>query len=263
MSIIASVKVNDGIVLAADSATQIHGTDAQGNIGLIKSYYNAKKLFQIGELPIGVMFYGIGNIGKRSVENLLLEFNRLKLTELKKSHSVEQITKELLEFFQTFYTKQFQDVLEQTDASKQPPSFGAFVAGYSYETYYAEEWEFVLPRDSNIKKVRAAEEYGASWRGVPIPFSRLYNGYDPRLINKLRQLGVEDNIIEQAISGFKIPVAYDGMPVKDAINFVRYILQTTIGLAFFEVGPESCSEPIDIAVIYPDQGFKRLEKKDF
>jgi len=51
MSIIASVKVNDGIVLAADSTTQLHGVDAQGNVGVVKLYHNARKLFQLGELP--------------------------------------------------------------------------------------------------------------------------------------------------------------------------------------------------------------------
>ena len=102
MSIIASVKVNNGIVLAADSATQIHGIDVQGNIALIKSYYNAKNLFQIGELPIGVMFYGIGNIGTRSVENLLLECNRDKFADLRGAHSVENISRRLLEVFQEY-----------------------------------------------------------------------------------------------------------------------------------------------------------------
>ncbi len=42
-----------------------------------------------------------------------------------------------------------------------------------------------------------------------------------------------------------------------------YILQTTIGIASFELGPESCSEPIDVAVIYPDQRFEWVEQKEF
>ncbi|MBM3236559.1 hypothetical protein FJZ31_09705 [Candidatus Poribacteria bacterium] len=259
MSIVASVKVNDGIVLATDSTTQIHGTDQQGNIGFVKSYHNVRKLFRLGALPIGVMFYGIGNIGRRSIENLLLEFIRDKLGE---PCSVEEVSGKLLTFFHSFYMEQFKEVLKQVDSSpKQLPLFGAFIAGYSKGTYYAEEWEFVIPRDDKIKKVRDKEAYGASWRGITLPFSRLYNGYDPRLIDALKRLGVDEDIIKQATSGLKSPVIYDGMPVADAINFARYILQTTIGLASFEIGVESCGEPIDIAIILPDGAFKWVEQK--
>ena len=36
MSIVACVKVQDGIALGCDSATQISGRDPQGNIGVLK-----------------------------------------------------------------------------------------------------------------------------------------------------------------------------------------------------------------------------------
>ena len=47
---------------------------------------------------------------------------------------------------------------------------------------------------------------------------------------------------------------YDGMPVQDAINFVKFILKTTIDYVSFEIGPPSCSEPIQTSVIN-EEGF--------
>ena len=63
MTIVASVKVRDGLILATDGMTQIQGRVAQPP-GVLKSYENARKLFQVGELPIGVMTFGLGNIGQ-------------------------------------------------------------------------------------------------------------------------------------------------------------------------------------------------------
>ncbi len=50
------------------------------------------------------------------------------------------------------------------------------------------------------------------------------------------------------------------MPVQDAVKFVEYILKTTIELAYFEIGPKSCSEPISIAVIDSKRNFKWIRE---
>jgi ATP-dependent protease HslVU (ClpYQ) peptidase subunit len=63
MSIIVSLKINDGVVMAADSAT----TFAIGQI-----YENANKIVNlIKGLPIGVMTCGSGGAGNASITTLL------------------------------------------------------------------------------------------------------------------------------------------------------------------------------------------------
>lgn len=52
MTIIASVKAKDGIVLATDSMTQIGNREQDGKMSIVMTYRNAKKLFRIRELPI-------------------------------------------------------------------------------------------------------------------------------------------------------------------------------------------------------------------
>ena len=62
MTIVVTVRVNDGIVLAADSATSF--SDSNGNIA--KVYNNANKIFNLVKgWPVGAMTYGAGALALR------------------------------------------------------------------------------------------------------------------------------------------------------------------------------------------------------
>lgn len=257
MSIIVSVKVRDGIILGADSTTQIYLKDQQGRVGVAKTYSNARKLFQIGDLKIGVMTYGAGNIGNRSAQGWLRDFSeRVKCLPKEEKTSVQKVTVQLLDFLGTEYNTVFKDVPEN-----EKPLIGIFVGGYSKDNAFPEEWEFQLPRKPKVKQVRPQETFGASWRGISLPFSRLHMGFDPRMKDRLKQLGVSEDIIAKALDGWQSSVAYDAMPVQDAINFAYYILRTTVSFNTFELGPPACGGPLDIAVILPDTGFNWVTER--
>lgn len=242
MSIIASVKVHDGLVLGADSAAQMVGRDAAGNVGTIKAYEHAQKLFQLADLPIGLMSYGIGNMGPRSIGSFILEFSRTLTPG--PSYSLEEIANQLYKYLDRVYQETFTG-----DAVK--PELGIFLGGYSAGAPLAEEWEFLLPRDTTPKAVRTPNNFGASWRGVSIPFSRLYNGIDPRMVQRLHDLGVSQEVINQAIQPVALPIVFDGMPMQDAVDFAVFILRTTISVARFEVGIASCGGPLWVAAVTP------------
>ena len=248
MTICAGVKVREGLILGTDSMTQIWGQDQSGNLGVIKTYANAQKLFQVAALPIGLMTYGIGNLGPRSIQGLINDFNRTD----RRDQSVKSVTLELFNFIKPEYDA-------CTGDASRPP-LGFYVAGYSPEESLPEEWEFVLPKDEGILRVRPEDKVGASWRGSDIPFTRLYKGYDPRMLGDLLKHGVKKKVIDSVIKNYESPVAYDGMPVQDAINFVGFILRTTIGVASFEVGPPGCGGPLQLAVILPERGFVWLQQ---
>ena len=244
MTICASVKVRDGLVLATDSMTQIWGQDEAGKRHPIKNYANARKLFQICELPIGIVTYGIGNLGSRSIYGFLRDFS----SDYSEADDVRSITENLYEFINQAYQEQF-------GAEGNLPGLGFFIAGYSPNTAFPEEWEFVLPRDSESRQVRPLDQFGASWRGTNVPFTRLYKGFDPRVVQELEQREVSREVIE-VIKQYESPVVYDGMPVQDAVNFAIFILQTTIGISTFEIGSPSCGGPLQVATVLPEAGFK-------
>ncbi len=251
MTICVSVKVRDGIVLGTDSMTQIIGQLPDGNLAPVKNYSNARKLFQIGALPIAVMTYGVGNLGSRSIQSLVLEFSQ----RYKGDADLETIGNELFEFFQVVYN----DVYAEKDNKMV---LGVYIAGYTSGEPFPGEWEFLLPRDDQVRQVRPLEQFGASWRGTDIPFLRLYKGYDPRAIDELIKAGVSDTLLRETFQHFESPVVYDGMPVQDAINFAVFILNTTIGLSSFEVGNPMCGGPLQVSMILPDSedGIEWIEK---
>src|SRR5690349_7316974 len=105
MSIIVSVKINDGIVLASDSATTFYTAD--GKPGQI--YEHANKIVNLVKgLPIGVMACGAGGIGNASIATLLKDL-RERLSGDNGSHAdwklenknytMELVNKRVNEFF--------------------------------------------------------------------------------------------------------------------------------------------------------------------
>ncbi len=244
MTIVASVKVRDGLVLGTDSMTSI--LDGEGFF--LKSYSNARKLFQIGDLPIAAMTYGAGNMGQRSIENL---FNEFSSVVLKRKTTVESVAKALYVFFKSAYVTAF--------GPNATTVFGLFIAGYSRGSSFPEEWEFELPQSQAPQRVRKPTEFGSSWRGVPIPFIRLYMGFDPRILEELSKRGVERELLLECVTPFQSPIVYDGMPLQDAVNFARFILNTTIGISSFELGVPSCGGPLQVAAITSNNGFEWID----
>lgn len=71
MTIAVSVKVGEGLVMAADSMSSYFDNGV-----LAQSYHHARKLLQLSESPIGILTYGLGDVGGRNLESLLAEFEQ-------------------------------------------------------------------------------------------------------------------------------------------------------------------------------------------
>jgi hypothetical protein len=256
MSIVACVKVYDGIVIGAESMTQllanfpVPGAPGPLQPMHIKSYSNAQKIFQIAGLNVGVLTYGGGNIGNRSMASFVHEFSQNQSAQPANDRSVQAVADRLLAHIRGYYDTAFGALPEP-----QRPVIGFYVAGYSPspDQHLGAEWEFVLPQAQASTPVRPGNVVGASWRGVGIPFSRLFFGVDPRVDGILASLGMDAAAIAQfrQLAGAQLQstVAFDGMPLEDAVGFCKFIIDTTIGIATYEVGNPSCGGPVNIAVI--------------
>ena len=253
MTICVSVKVRDGLVLTTDSMSQIQTADpTTGAVQVIKAYSNARKLFQLGTLPVASMSWGLGNIGNRSIQSFMLEFER---TRIGNTRTVTDLSRELCAMMRTNY-----DIAFNAVAPDQQPVLGFLVAGYAPNAVFAEEWEFEFPNDQLPRLVRAADQFGAAWRGIWFPFFRTFFGMDPRLRANLLTEGVTQTVIDKATSGLQMNVVFDGMPVQDAVNFAQFIAQTTIGAATFDAGAPTCGGPLQVATILPDVGLEWMAK---
>ncbi len=250
MTIVTCVKVRDGLVLGTDSMAHI-----QRGGQFLRSYRNATKLFRVKDLPMGVMTYGLGNVGHRSIESLMREFG----AKLQPSQtSVDSVSKALFKFMKKHYDAQAKTLAED----EQLPALGFFLAGYSDGQVFAEEREFQLPTDSGPNTPLAKEQLGAIWRGVEAPFFRLAKGYGFYVRQRLEAVGVEESVAGELLDDLEIDVVFDGMPVQDAVEYATFILNTTIGYTTFSMELSPCGGPLQVATILPDKTFNWLAKPE-
>lgn len=252
MSIVTSVKVRDGIVLGADGASQIHGETPDGQVGVVKVWYNAQKLFQIGKLNVGVLTYGTGNIGPRSVQGVLQDFSdAVESGEIEDTETIEEIAGELSGFLESSHEAELPETPRE-----EWPGLGIFVAGYSRGQPHGEEWEFAIPASPDPERVRSPNDFGSSWRGVGRPFQRLYKGFDRSLHENLRRAADDEESearIEQLLSQQEARVQFDSMPLQDAAHFAEFVVETTIRLEQFELGAPTCGGPISLGLVTRDE----------
>jgi len=251
VTIVTCVKVRDGLVLGTDSMAHIQ----RGGM-FVRSYRNARKLFQVGDLPMGVISWGLGNLGHRSVESLMREFGeRLKPTQT----SVDGVAKDLFKFMKKHYEKYAEEFEEEED---EMLSLGFLLAGYSEGQVFSEVREFQLPDDSKPSMPAPKELLGATWRGVEAPFWRLATGYGFLVRERLEAAGLKEEEAAALLDDLMIDVVFDGMPVQDAVEYATFILNTTIGYTTFSMELSPCGGPLQVATILPDRTFNWLAKPE-
>jgi hypothetical protein len=165
MTIVVTVKVTDGIVLAADSAASFFGVGQSA----VKIYNNANKIFNLVKgHPIGSMVYGAGGIGSSSVETLSKDLRTLFRTSNGGDHyyidvatyTVNEITDLARTFFEIHYRKEYPEGLENF-------YMGYRICGYSAGASLPEIWEFSIVGDAvrASYQVQTQDEFGLQWAG--------------------------------------------------------------------------------------------------
>lgn len=269
MTIAISMKVNDGVVLAADSASTIMGIDPSGMMGVFNIYDSANKIFNlIKGLPVGAITWGSGSIGQSSISSLAKDFRDLLTKDEHKkinpkNYSVEEISKKFKEFiFDENYQKAFKDW-------KQKPGLGFMVVGYSSGQPLAEEWklDIVNGECEGPYQMRQQGEIGLTWNGVTEAITRLYLGYGTGLGDILKEAGIEESKIKDigklCASKLTVPMVVPPMPIKDAIDLAQFLVETTIQFSRFAPGAPTVGGPIEIAAITKHEGFKWIQRKHY
>jgi hypothetical protein len=132
VTIIVSVKINDGIVMAADSA----GTMPSGQV-----YLHATKITNLCEgLPVGAMSTGAGGIGNESVETLLKDLRR-RFAGRDPAHADWQLDPERYTMEQVAGRLRAFLFEEKAAPCPEPTNLQLRLCGYSASRPLAEVWE--------------------------------------------------------------------------------------------------------------------------
>ncbi len=261
MTIIVSVKINDGVVMAADSA----GTMGSGQI-----YAHANKITNLCEgLPIGAMSTGAGGIGNESVETLLKDLRR-RFAGRDPMHgdwrldperyTMEQVAERLRAFL-------FE---EKAAPCPEPSSLQLRLCGYSAGRPLAEVWEVSMTGQACPPPRRIMDEtgFGVMWDGQYEALNRLILGLGFDVGGALVRHGMPaekaEKLQEELVRELYTTLSVPAMPIQDAIDLARFLVETTIGFVRFAVFlPKSVGGAVQIAAITKHEGFRWVQRSSF
>ncbi len=261
MTIIVSVKINDGIIMAADSA----GTMASGQV-----YAHANKITNLSEgLPVGAMSTGAGGIGNESVETLLKDLGRRfegrdpahpewRLDRAR--YTVEEVAGRLRRFLFD----------EKAALCPDPTNLQLRICGYSAGRPLAEVWEVNMIGQDCPPPRRIMDEtsFGVMWDGQYEALNRLILGLGFDINSALLKHGMAPDaaarLQEELVRDLYATLFAPAMPIQDAIDLARFLVETTIGFVRFAVFmPKSVGGGVDIAAITKHEGFRWVQRKNF
>lgn len=280
MTIAVACCLADGVVMGADSAITIHGTiessDGQPQTGVLQVYGDAEKLFPLFDnLSVAIVTYGLAQLGKRTIQSYIREFeNQYKVDTNPVTWNLEQLSRNLWEFFRKKYRDIFSEpILQQTGKNLEElntddlPQLGFMVGGFSTGQDLPEIWEIIVSESSQEKGViqlREPGNFGSNWRGQIEGVRRFHKGFSfpelDRIIEiLLKYFGgqMNDEIHQQIIKvvqSAEYIIPFDGMPLQEGINYVKFCLDIMINQSKFVIGAPTCSGNVRIAVVRQDCG---------
>lgn len=268
MTVGIAVKVFDGIVLAADSATTVDLGSAGHQL-----YNSANKIFHLDRrYAIGAMTWGLGNVGSASIATIAKDLRRRFMGrdgahsdwELDDSFTVQAVGERLIDMvWGELYSHEF--------AGQSPaPLLGFVVAGYSAGSMQAEAWMVQMDDPGTRPSLDlAAGQDVSGWMAYAQPEAafRLLKGFDPQLMAVLSQhLGPTELAQVDAVLASQIlerPVVIPAMPFADALGLAKYLVDTTVGYRRYVLGPDTVGGQVEIVGISRHEGFKWVSRKHY
>lgn len=266
MTIVVTVRVNDGIVLAADSAASF--SDQAGNV--VKVYNSANKIFNLVKgRPIGAMTYGAGSIGAASISTLSKDL-RVKFTSVGnpyhldvENYTIEEVAKKAQQFF-------FTECFQVANPQGVPGHYlGYRVCGYSAGQPLPEAWEFYIGENNSPPPARLyeADQYGPRWAGETEAIDRIVLGMGSKSVEALIQIGVPPPAAAQLTNDLKerlyAPLFHPAMPVQEAIDLANFLAETAASFTQMCLRAPTVGGPIEVATITKHEGFKWVSRKHY
>lgn len=266
MTVAVAVKVFDGIVLAADSATTL-----QLPTGGAQVYNNASKVFHLHrKLPVGAMTWGLGAIGGASIATLSKDLRRRLMGNDSahkdwsldgRKYTVQAVAERLVDmFYDELWMANF------PDPANQPGALGMLVAGYSADSPHGEAWEVVIDGSGRPTPQLLIGQDAFGWKAFAQPQAteRLFSGIDPDLVRALQQeLGADFQKIVPHLQAAARQPAQAPMPFGDAISLAQVLVETTANYSHFLLGPDTVGGQVEIAGINRHEGFRWISRKHY
>ena len=273
MTIAIALKVGDGVVLGADSAATLSGAGGIANV-----YFNAEKISNLVKgLPLGMATFGLGGLDGRSVTALAKDLRQRLTTGDANwrldpgSYTMSDVATRVRRFFyDEYYLKEFPKKVKDAKGAEiaRWERMGFFVAGFSSGAAHAEVWTIEIDDKGQCPQPKVAldssQSGNATWAGAPEALNRLFRGWSGQVYSGLNASGIPEKAVEQFLTSLPMePLIQAAMPLQDAIDLVKYMVDVTVGFVRFIPGPPTVAEPCDIAAITKHEGFRWVRRKHY
>ena len=258
MTVIVSIKITDGIVMAADSAA---------TFGVGQTYLSADKIVNLVKgLPVGVMVTGSGGIGIESFATLMKDLRGALSAGGSEaidphSYTIREICDRLCDLLDA-----------KVKATEENVFMHLRVCGYSAGHPGSELWDIIV-RDGGCQAPEIAQaegDFGPRWAGEFEVLDRLILGIGTGFVDAATSTGMQK---DEAVTlkskllnaGMVEPLVMAAMPIQDAVELARFLVETTIGFVRFSLRrqPKTVGGPIEIAAITKHEGFRWVQRKHF
>jgi hypothetical protein len=270
MTICLAVKVFDCLVFAADSATSIVQSDANGNQVITRVYEHGNKVFNLYRgLPICAMTSGLGNIGPASISSVAKDFRRLLAGNDDawridpENYTIEDIAQKARQYI--FDTRIVAGGIQIGPTT----SLQFWIGGYGSDSDHAEIWQVKIENGVCPDAEQTLDGSICGWQssGQPEALNRLILGYSQRLPDLLASIGVDPTDAQQVMASLgndpTTQLIEPSMPTQDAIALTEFLVNTVKGYVSFLPGPDTVGGSTDMAVVTKHEGFKWIKRKHY
>lgn len=251
MTLVVSLRIPDGIILAADSLSTVTG---RLNIGghLQTVCPECKKKISLPDLkmppipfPSSTFSYaqklfpfkgkfGVASRGLAFLNNKSIHYH-VQYVENSHKEEVENVTQAAKIFYEYF---DFQIKKHVKDLNKTPDSF--FPLGFHIDGYDDEEGKTKIVDIGKLSKIDEKKEIGCTVSG------------DQEVVKSLWELGKKDS---------RQKARYANFSLQDGIDYAEFLIRTTEDYQRFANMIPTVGGDIDIALITPFKDFTWIKRK--
>ncbi len=241
MSLAIAVYVPEGIVMASDSreSITIERKTPEGKDFKVETVNSdaVTKTFLLEKQRVGISTFGQAGLGGQPIASYIKSFVEGQLIA---GDNVETVSQKLFAYLRSSFPK---------------ADTGFHVAGYKIEGQLSMPYVYYchIARNELVRrnvKPDGSLSYGAAWSGEIDILTSILNP-----VTSKDETGTEK--VVRAVA----PVAWDVMPLQDAIDFAIYAIQTTIDTMRFQARAKTVGGPIDVLALTPEEA-KWIQRKE-
>lgn len=260
MTIAICALTNEGVILGSDSTTTVSVPTPQGGRAVAQLFNSAQKIFEIGPRVDGfvsgkqfsgaLLTFGQGSFGPISWRDLVNQFYCAREATMRWDDDIPQQ-------FSEFCRGKWSELQSAGLANGPLPDAGCFIGAVAKGSHTVQAASVVI-QNGTVERLNRGD---MKFRGASDAVCRIIKGFDPALIEELSKHNVDKNLVLSCAQRIGISPFAEHMPLRDAIDFVHFLVYATIKLHRYKGGAPLVGGPIEIAALTADRGFRWILHK--